>query len=89
MGDLWQSNPVIGPELYPELATALAARAGRRTVRPGARINIPPGANGAAAALAYAEAGAEHLLLEFFPFDDFQQRMRQFAVDALPALKAS
>jgi hypothetical protein len=38
--------------------------------------------------MAYAEAGAEHLLLEFFPFDDFGARLRQFAGEVLPQLSA-
>jgi probable F420-dependent oxidoreductase len=88
IGQLWESNPVIGPEQYSELLAKLRAMAGDRSIQPGARINIPAGADGQAEALAYAQAGAEHLLLEFFPFDNFQQRLRQFASTVLPRLKA-
>jgi probable F420-dependent oxidoreductase len=88
-GDLWQSNPVIGPGEYPALLRTLRAIAPGRLVQPGARVNIGPGATDAAAMLrAYAQAGAEHLLLEFFPFDDFGARLRQFAADILPQLTA-
>jgi probable F420-dependent oxidoreductase len=88
-GHLWESNPVIGPERYAELLARLRAMAGPRPIQPGARINIPPGAEGQAEALAYAQAGAEHLLLEFAPFENFQQRMRRFAATVLPQLKGS
>jgi probable F420-dependent oxidoreductase len=88
VGHLWQSNPVITPQQYPKLVAKLRALAGERSVVPGARINIPPGADGREQALAYAKAGADHLLLEFFPFDDFQLRIRRFAGTVLPQLKA-
>lgn len=89
VGDMWQSNPVIGPGDYPDLVARLRERAGDRHVVPGARINIPPDTDGRDLALSYAQAGAEHLLLEFFPFDGFQSRLRQFANAVLPLLKAA
>jgi probable F420-dependent oxidoreductase len=88
-GDLWESNPVIGPGDYPALLRRLRAIVPGRRVQAGARVNIGPGVtDAAAAAMAYAEAGAEHLLLEFFPFDDFGARLRQFAREVLPQLSA-
>jgi probable F420-dependent oxidoreductase len=86
-GDLWESNPVIGPDDYPALLRRLRAIVPGRRVQPGARVNIAPGATDVAdQVMAYAKAGAEHLLLEFFPFDDFAARLRKFAAEVLPQL---
>lgn len=85
---MWQSNPVIAPDAYPALLARLRALADGRSVQPGARINIPPGDDGRETAVAYARAGAEHLLLEFHPFTNFQDRLRQFSSTVLPQLKA-
>jgi probable F420-dependent oxidoreductase len=88
-GDLWESNPVISPQEYPALLSKLRSLAGNRTVEAGARINIAEGAQGMLQqAMAYRRAGAEHLTLEFFPFARFGERVQEFAVEVLPALRS-
>jgi len=88
MADIWESNPVIGPEQFRGLRERLSRLAGDRVIEAGARINVVAGAAAMREqASAYEAAGAEHLTLEFFPFDGFADRLRLFASEVLPALE--
>ncbi|HTC68891.1 MAG TPA: TIGR03619 family F420-dependent LLM class oxidoreductase [Acidothermaceae bacterium] len=86
--DMWQSNPAVRADQYRSLVDKLNSLASGRHVEPGARINVPSGVGAMLQqATEYGDAGAEHVLLEFFPTDGFGARLHLFANEVLPVLK--
>jgi len=86
-GDMWQCNPYITPEQFPERVRRLNDLAGDRRVSPGARIHLSNDvADMRSQSFAYAEAGAEHLTIEFYPFEGLSGRIRSYADHVLPTL---
>jgi probable F420-dependent oxidoreductase len=86
-GDMWQSNPFVAPAGYPELRDRLAAYAGGRAISAGARIQVSGGGREMlATSMAFANAGAEHLTIEFFPAEDPGRQLETFGRDVLPNL---
>ena len=87
-GDYWQSNDYLTAEQFPERRRLLINLAGGRRVRPGARIHLTGDPiQMRTKTEAYAEAGAEHLTIEFYPFSDLDEHLQTFGHGALRSLK--
>jgi probable F420-dependent oxidoreductase len=88
LGDLWQSNPNVSPDEFPERRRLLESLAGERRVSPGARVHMTASVEEMRSkALAYLNAGAEHLTIEFFPFEAFDDKLRLFAREVLATVQ--
>jgi probable F420-dependent oxidoreductase len=86
--DIWESTGIT-PEAWQERVQLLRSEAGGRKVEAGARIGLAGSAQEMlATARAWDQAGADHLMIGFGFTDGFADRMRIFAREVMPALKA-
>jgi probable F420-dependent oxidoreductase len=86
--DGWESTG-IGPEAWRERLQLLRSEAAGRNVEAGARINLAGGAEEMLAEVRrWQEAGADHLMLGLGFTGGFLDRMRLFAREVMPALRA-
>jgi probable F420-dependent oxidoreductase len=87
-GDYWQSNAYVTAEQFPERRRRLTELSVGRSVRAGARIHVTGDPTEMQQKTeAYAQAGAEHLTIEFYPFSDLDEHLRAFASRALRSAK--
>lgn len=86
--DVWESTG-IDPEAWRERVGLLRAEAAGRTIEVGARINLSGSPTEMLdEARRWQEAGAEHLMISFGFTDGFADRMRLFAREVMPAIRA-